>query len=238
MSIDLDRARRLVRYLADRGWLARVRRGLYVPVPLEARRSGEWHEDPWIVAAKTYAPCYIGGWSACEHWALTDQLFRRLVVVTTRPARARSVIVQGTPMRVKVVGPDRLFGTSSVWRGQVRVDVSNPTRTVVDVLDDPALGGGIRHVAEVLSEYLAGGHRDDQLFLEYATRIGNGTIFKRMGFLIESLELDASELAAECHGRITSGITALDPTVRARGRIMTRWHLRANVALDRQRALG
>ena len=231
--LDLDHAKAsaLLRYLARRGWLARVRRGLYVPVPLEAQKPGEWQEDPWIVAAEVFAPCYIGGWSAAEHWGLTDQLFRELIVVSARRVRERHVEIQGTPMRVKVVAEDRLFGTTPVWRRQVRVAVSDPSRTIVDVLDEPALGGGIRHVAEVVAEYFAGEQRADDSLLAYAERLGNRTVFKRLGYLLESAGAEAPELVDACLERRSSGVTDLDPAVRRRGRISTRWNLRINVSI-------
>jgi len=37
----------------------------------------------------------------------------------------------------------------------MKVDVSDVHRTIVDMLDDPSSGGGIRHVAECLSAYFA-----------------------------------------------------------------------------------
>lgn len=67
LDLDPDRTQRLLGYLARRGWLSRIRRGLYVAVPLDTRRPGEWVEDPWVVAERVFGPCYIGGWSACEH---------------------------------------------------------------------------------------------------------------------------------------------------------------------------
>src|SRR5512138_778465 len=60
------------------GWLARVRRGAYVPVPIESASADVALEDPWSVATAMYAPCYIGGWSAAEHWGLTEQIFGSL----------------------------------------------------------------------------------------------------------------------------------------------------------------
>src|SRR5215831_10401610 len=73
LDLDVERTRPLLAYLARRGWLSRVRRGLYVAVPLDARRPGEWVEDPWVVAERIFSPCYVGGWSACQHWDLTEQ---------------------------------------------------------------------------------------------------------------------------------------------------------------------
>ena len=46
-------------------------------------------EDPWVIAAQLYGPCYIGGWSAAEYWDLTEQIFRTVVVMTMhRPPRS------------------------------------------------------------------------------------------------------------------------------------------------------
>lgn len=229
LGLDVSVTRRLLSHLASQGWLVRLRRGLYSPVPLEARKSGEWQEDPWVSASKAFSPCYVGGWSACEHWHFTDQVFRDLMVVTARHVRKRLVDLQGERIRLKVLPASKLFGTANVWRGRVRVRVSDPSRTIVDVLEDPAIGGGIRHVANVLQEYFQSEHRDDQKLIDYAGRRGNRSVFKRLGYLAETLGLKAAPLIATCHDRQSKGITALDPSVRRPGRIVRRWNLRINV---------
>lgn len=231
LGLDLDRTRRLLAYLARRGWLARVRRGLYVAVPLDTRRPGEWVEDTWVVAERTFAPCYIGGWTACQHWGLTEQVFRTVLVVTSKKIRERKPVIQGTPYRVTVRAADKLFGTVTVWRDQVRVQVSDPTRTIVDLLDDPTLGGGMRTVADVVHDYLTGDHRDDELLVSYADRLANRAVFKRLGHLLEHLGVAAPALLAACLERRSAGLVALDPSVHAKGRIVRRWGIRANVTL-------
>ena len=65
-----DAAKMLSRW-HKKGWLSRIKRGLYVPVPLEASSADVALEDPWQIAASLYTPCYIGGWSAAEYWDLT-----------------------------------------------------------------------------------------------------------------------------------------------------------------------
>lgn len=231
LDLDPDRTRRLLGYLARRGWLSRVRRGLYVAVPLDTRRPGEWVEDPWVVAVSVFDPCYIGGWSACEHWDLTEQVFRTVLVVTAKKVRDREPVIQGRPYRVTVRTEDKLFGTSPVWRDQVRVHVSDPTRTIVDILDDPTLGGGMRTVADVLYEYFSSEHRNDMLLVDYGDRLGNRAVFKRLGLLLEHLGIDAPELLDACLERRSTGLIALDPSVDAKGRIVRRWGVRVNVTL-------
>ncbi len=83
-----DAAKMLSRW-SRKGWLSRVKRGLYIPVPLESRTADVPLEDPWLIAERLYSPCYIGGWSAAEYWDLTEQIFRTVVVMTTQKPRDR-----------------------------------------------------------------------------------------------------------------------------------------------------
>ncbi|MBI3946014.1 MAG: hypothetical protein HY321_08855 [Armatimonadetes bacterium] len=230
-GVDHAQAGRLLTYWASRGWLARVRRGLYLPVPLETRNPSERREDPWIVAATLFAPGYLGGWTACEHWGLTDQVFADLAVYTTRRVRHRDPVIQEVTYHVRVIRDARLFGLRQVWRGHTQVSVSDPARTLADILDDPSMGGGMKHVAEVAREYFESDHRDDAALREYAGRLGNRAICKRLGYLIETLDMDAPDLLEFCRQAISSGYSKLDPSVPTRGRLLRRWNLAVNVRI-------
>ena len=61
------------------------------------------------------------------------------------------------------------------------------------MLNEPSLGGGIQHVSDCLNAYLRRSDRNETTLIEYAERLRNGAIFKRLGFLIEQRE-DASSL--------------------------------------------
>ncbi len=117
---------------------------------METTKPHEWREDPWIVATKILTPCYIGGWSACEQLGLAKQILREIVVFTSRPLGHHVVRVQETTFRIKGIGPEKMFGTKVVWRKQVRLHASDPSRTVADILDDPPLGGGMKNVADIV----------------------------------------------------------------------------------------
>jgi predicted transcriptional regulator of viral defense system len=229
LDLDTEVTARLLGYLSRRGWLSRVRRGLYVAVPLDARQSGKWAEDAWIVADRIFAPCYIGGWTACEHWDLTEQLFRTVLVITGKKVRSSEVEVQSAHFHVASRAPEMIFGTVGVWRGQTRVNVSDPSRTVVDVLDHPRLGGGMRHCIGVLREYMTSEYRNDASLVEYADRVGNRSVFKRLGYLLEHSNVPAGALIDECLARRSAGVVALDPSSTERGHIVRRWGLRVNV---------
>jgi len=233
LGFEVERTRRFLAYLASRGWLSRVQSGVYIVVPLDATRPADWREDPWLVAARIFTPCYIGGWSACEHWGLTEQIFREIQVITSRKVRNRHPVIQGTQFQVTVRSASLIYGTRVVWRRDIQVWVSDPTRTVVDLLDDPSLGGGIRHVAEVVQTYFSSDMRDDVLLQDYIARLGNRTIYKRLGFMLETLGLEIPALVTVCQQLMSSGDTVLDPTTKKKGHLLKRWNLWINVRIRR-----
>ena len=228
LDLDLDHTRRLLAALAANGWLARVRMGWYICVPLEASEPREWREDPWVVAAALFSPGYIGGWSALEHWGLTEQIFNVIYVFAGRKVKPARQTIQGTDFLIRTVPERSLFGTRRVWRQRVPVNVSDPHRTIIDILDVPAAAGGALHASEVLQTYFESEHADQETLLQYGDRLGRGTVFKRLGYLTERAKLANVDFVEACHSRITKGLSQLDPSGPPNGRIIARWNLRVN----------
>ena len=193
-NMDGPRAARLLRRLASQGWVTRLRRGLYVNVPLEATDPGTWSADPWAVAATAFGPGYVGGWTALHHWDLTDQVFATTVFLTNRSVPRRESVVGSIRLELRHRPESALFGTRRVWREGTSIPVSDPERTLVDCLDDPTLGGGLRHTAETLTTYAEGENVNWQQLVEYGDRLGNRTVFKRLGYLAESLGIPDEKL--------------------------------------------
>lgn len=218
-----DAAKMLSRW-AKKGWLSRIRRGLYVRVALESRTADIPLEDPWIVANRLFSPCYIGGWSAAEYWDLTEQIFRTVVVLTTQKPRDRAPVIKGTSFMLRTISEKALFGTKPVWKGQVKVAVSDPTRTILDMLTNPKLGGGIRPTVDMFLSYLKSENKNIQLLTDYAKRLGNGAVFKRLGFLLERYAPYQEAALNECRAQLTKGNVRLDPSLEA-DRLITRWRL-------------
>jgi len=218
-----DAAKMLSRW-AKKGWMSRVRRGLYVPVPLESRTADVPIEDPWLIAERLFAPCYIGGWSAAEYLDLTEQIFSTVMVMTVQKPRDRSPKIKGTAYMLRTVSEKALFGLRPVWRGQVKVSISDSTRTILDMLSDPVLGGGIRSTRDMFTNYLCSENKNLGLFIEYSAKLGNGAVFKRLGFLLELVAPDETEAIEQCRAMLTAGNAKLDPNLKNE-RLITSWRL-------------
>jgi predicted transcriptional regulator of viral defense system len=230
-KVDPARAARLLQHLARQGWVSRLQRGLYVNVPLEATDASTWSADPWAIAAKLLGPGYVGGWTALHHWDLTDQIFSTTVFITTHPVPRRSRTVGQVRLELRHRAEAALFGTRQVWREGGPVPVSDRERTLVDCLDDPTLGGGLRHTVEALVTYFEQPDTDWRKLISYGDRLGNDTVFKRLGYLVETLGVGPQELVDACLERVSSGIGRLDPALPTEGPSIGRWGLRVNTRI-------
>lgn len=224
LNVSKEHAAKILARLASKGWISRVKRGIYIPVPLESTTKDIPLEDSWAIAEKLYHPCYIGGWSAAEHWGLTEQIFRMLVVLTTQRPRNRKPTIKGTDFLLHTISKQAMFGLKTIWQGKVRVFVSDPTRTILDFLIDPKMGGGIRTTTDMLKEYLKSEHKNLPVLIEYAKRLHNTAVFKRLGFLLEQFAPEETEIIESCKAQVTISKTKLDPQLDA-NKLITRWRL-------------
>ena len=221
---DNDEIAKTLARWCSQGWLSRIKRGVYVPVPVEATSTDRAIEDAWVLVPELFGPAYIGGWSAAEHWDLTEQIFRDICVFSTRPVPKRHTVIHNVPFVVTHASPELHFGTKTIWKKETKILVSDPTKTIVDMLANPWTGGGIQHVTDCLNEFFKSTHFNPDRLVEYAEKLGNGAVFKRLGFLADQTLGVTHPLIAACKSRLTQGKAQLDPSLKG-DRLVTRWRL-------------
>jgi predicted transcriptional regulator of viral defense system len=222
-GLNRTAAAKLLSRWSEQGWLRRIGQGLYVPVPLDLVDSEQIVDDPWVLIPALFGECYVGGWTAAHHWELTEQLFNETVVFTTRRVSEKHVTAQGVVFLLRHAAKKSMFGLKSVWRGTARVNITDPARTLIDMLAMPDTGGGIDHVADCVAAYLTMPSHDGALLIRYAEQFGNGAIFKRLGFLAETRFHDEG-LVDACRERLTQGYASLDPSLPC-PMLVTTWRL-------------
>ncbi|MCG8554150.1 MAG: type IV toxin-antitoxin system AbiEi family antitoxin domain-containing protein [Proteobacteria bacterium] len=229
-------ANRILSRLEAKGWLQRIKRGLYAPIPLGAASRKPAVEDAWTLAMRLFSPCHISGWSAAEHWDLTEQIFNAVAIVTSAPQRRGEQTYGGVRFRVRTLHPDKLFGSRKHWVGSHAVMIADPSRMLIDILDAPEIGGGGRHAVDVVRNYWRSDHADADTLLQYAIRYDRGAVFKRIGYLAELCGVARNDWLARCRQHITKGVSKLDPAGPDRGPIVSRWNLRVNIPVDEARS--
>lgn len=224
LNMPKQQAAKLLARWAAKGWISRVKHGLYIPVPLESTTADVLLDDPWVIAEKIYHPCYVAGWSAVEHWGLTEQIFRTVIILTTKKLKDRHPVLKGIQFLLHTISKEAMFGLQTIWRDSVKVSISDPSRTLLDLLAYPSLGGGIRSTVDMLINYLNSEHKNLPLLVDYAKRLDNGAVFKRLGFLLERYAPNELETIKICENNLTQGKVKLDPQL-VSNKLITQWRL-------------
>lgn len=220
----MESARLLARW-CNAGWLKRVKHGVYWQVPLESNPHEIAIEDPWIVAEHLFSPGYIGGFSAIKHWDLSEQIFEPVVYLTTNVVINRNTMFGGIKFKLKTIRSYKIFGTKTIWRNSTKIKISNPTKTMIDFLDDPVFGGSMRAIEDFFMEYWESKHKDMDLLIKYAKKMRNKTIFKRLGFLLETGGLVSPHKIELLRKNISSGYSEFDPSMKSKY-FLRRWNLK------------
>ena len=225
-------ANQILSRLARKGWLQQLRHGVYSVVPLSSSIPKPAIENALLLAMDLFRPAFISGWSAAEHWDLTEQIFNSVSVVTLVNQRKAEQVIGSVRFRTRTLTEERFFGTKTVWFGSNAVEIADPSRMVIDILDLPRFGGGGRHTIDIIRQYWHSEMCDPNLLFDYAKRYKRGSVFKRLGFLAEEAGAPVSEeWIQSCRKNLSKGISYLDPDGPATGKIVSKWNLCINLPL-------
>ncbi|MFN5588690.1 MAG: type IV toxin-antitoxin system AbiEi family antitoxin domain-containing protein [Holosporales bacterium] len=216
-------AKTLARW-CQQGWLTRVKHGMYAPVPIEAIDTNQALEDAWVFIPALFKQAYIAGWSAAEHWDLTEQIFNDLCVFTADPVAKRHQNIHTVSLMVAHRAAESHFGTKTVWKKNKKILVSDPSKTIVDILATPWAGGGIQHVIDCFRAYCRHELYQEKTLIDYAVRLDNGAVFKRLGFLASQILGEDHPVTSICSKNLTQGKVQIDPSHKG-NRLITAWQL-------------
>lgn len=221
-------------HLRRNGWIIPLRRGLYA---LSSSVPGMTPVHEFEVAMALVIPAAISHWSALHYHGLTEQVPRRIFVLTTTVTsvpRLRSVKARQARLGYKVgatvyqfvqVKPSRFFGLQKVWIGDARVTITDPERTLLDGLSKPQYCGDF---VEVLHGFEARGTAlEIERIIRYAFDLGTVTA-KRLGWVLDYLGVDPHKLERLAAIPV-KGYRRLDPTGPRNGPYNKHWMIQENL---------
>ena len=230
LNVPYKNAKVIVNRLVKKKWLIPLMRGRYLIVPLEAGVKGEYTEHEFVIASHLADPYYIGYWSALSYYGFTEQVPMTVFIVTPKRLKDRTIL--NTRYRFTALIERKFFGFKKESISDTRVNISDKEKTLADCLDHPEHCGGTGEIAKSL--WNARDEVSIEKIIDYALKMGNSAILKRLGFLLELLEIDVSDrLITQIREHLKKGFVSLDPLEETRGHYSTRWRLLANVSEDR-----
>lgn len=234
LSLTPKQAAKLLAWYTKKGWLNRIAQGIYLPVPLESETSDIVSEEPFAIAEKLFSPCYIGGMNAVNYWELTEQLFRKVTVMTKNKIKDRKPKIAGAEYVIHSIKPEYFFGLQTIWLAGIKVQISDPTRTIIDLVMFPQYCGGLRFVMDTIQAYFQSKYKDIDMLIDYLKKAKNGAAIKRLGFIVEKYFSEEKKIINFCLENLTQGYIKISPSLDT-PRLIRRWRLWVP---DRLKAVG
>ena len=225
--------RQALHHLVRDGWMVRLKKGLYA---LAGAVPGTSPLHEFEIAMALVSPAAISHWSAMSHHGLTEQVPRRVFVLTTARAVPRlrgkkaTPAVRGYPVgettyQFVQVKPERFFGIDQAWVNESRISITDPERTLLDGLMAPQYCGDF---AEVLHAFeLRAPKLDVERIIGYALKLDAATA-KRLGWILERQGI-ASDRLEPLRALPIKGYRVLDPSGPRHGPYEARWMIRMNL---------
>ena len=214
-----------------RGIVSQLKRGLFVIVPPELGSSAEYAGNPYLIARYLVddAPYFLSHAAAMElHRMVTQPQF---VIFVSSTKRLPGQTLNGTQFHFVLLKSKDLFGTTKHWvTKQESVEMSDLERTILDGLRHPQYCGGITDVAKGLWMR----HDDIRVpkLIEYAQRLGVGSIYRRLGYLLELFGVGTQAELQSLRAALTATYVPLDPSLPHGGSHIAKWRLRLNISAD------
>jgi predicted transcriptional regulator of viral defense system len=184
----------LAHQLVRKGWLERLRPGLFRLIPADRGREGVPDTNPLAAGAALVSPYFFSFGTACTHHGLTEQVFTE-VYIACQP-RLRPRVVRNTRYVFVAVPPERFFGFAEADALSERVEMATRERALLDVIDRPRYAGGLCEVSRMVSR--AGTKIAWESMLDLLRRWSESALVQRLGYLLDlhGVEVPAQHRAA------------------------------------------
>ena len=223
--------------LREKGLVTRLRSGLYNMVPFEMGYESDYLGNPYIVAREIVnlkekrksSPYYISHASAMDFHQMVTQ--PQLVIYTSTTMRIKPHMIMGTEFHFVTCKSSHMFGMKKYWIDNTnQVYVSDLERTIIDGLKMPQYCGGITEVAKGF--WMKRNELDIVKMVNYAEKLNIGVIYRRLGFLLETYEINAPNEIDMLQRKISKTYQLLDPTLPNEGKYNSKWRLRMNASTE------
>jgi len=222
-------ASKIIHRLTKKRKLQRIEKAKYLLIPPEAWKAGEYTEEGIIIASQLLSPYYLSYWTALSFYGWTEQPSRTIFVATQK--RKLPIELQGIQIKFIQLKNEKFFGYEQHWVGNQKIIVADKEKTIIDSLDQPRYCGEIVEVAKGL--WNGRKDLDQNKLLEYALKMKNGAIVKRLGYLLDILEISKPKIRKELLKNITPNLAVLDPGHKgSTGKQNKEWNLTLNVNPD------
>jgi predicted transcriptional regulator of viral defense system len=232
MGTDRQNAAGILYAAARRGLVTHIQRGLYNLVPFEMGSVNTHLQDRYEIVSASLGtkPHFFSYASALDLHRLATQPTYAVYVST--PHRLAKRNLAGSVVHFVATPANRFFGTTTHDLGNGRtVIVSDIERSLLDGLALSRYCNGLIEVAKAF--FMAKSRTNLETLLTYSRRLERASVIRRLGFILEILQLAPTSTLEELRSTLPAGSAVLDPDLpKEASQWNARWGLRLNVSAE------
>lgn len=217
--------------MTKRGLLMRLREGVYYIIPYE--QNSESFMPDWHIIAEHLikdAEHYIGYYSALQIHNLITQPSLKEQIVVSKQMRPSIIKIKNVPFQFIYHNESHFFGAKKIWVDNFnKVQCSDIEKTIIDCLFKPDYAGGIVEIAKAI--YSSKTQIDFGKLLDYAKTFQSQAVIKRLGYLLELLEINTS-IIQELQKVKSASYVLLDTELPKSGKMISRWSIHQNLETE------
>lgn len=223
--------RELLSDMTKRGLLMRLKEGVYYIIPYEENAEifmPNWH----LIAGHLVndATHYIGYYSALQIHNLITQPSLKEQIVVSKQIRPSETKIKEVSFQFIYHNEKHFFGAKKIWIDSFnKVLCSDLEKTIIDCLFKPDYAGGIVEVAKAI--YSSKEKIKYDILLEYAKKFDSQAVIKRLGFLLETLDIN-TKIVADLRRIKTASYVLLDTELPKTGKRISRWSIQQNLETE------
>lgn len=223
--------RELLSDMTKRGLLMRLKEGVYYIIPYE--QSAETFMPDWHLIAEHLAndaKHYIGYYSALQIHNLITQPSLKEQIVVSKQIRPSEIKIKEIPFQFIYHNQKHFFGDTKIWIDRFnKVTCSDLEKTFIDCLFKPDYAGGIVEIAKAI--YTSKDKTRYDTLLEYAKKFDSQAVIKRLGFLLETLDIN-TKIIDDLQQMKSASYVVLDTELPKTGKRISRWSIQQNLETE------
>jgi len=216
--------------MVNNGVLMRIKEGVYYIVPYECNSEAfmpDWHLLAETLAGQNY---YIGYYSALQIHQLITQPSLKEQIVVNKQIKPSKLFIKDVKFQFIFHKENRFFGYKKMWIDNFnKVYCSDLEKTIIDCLNKPDYAGGIVEIAKAI--FMAKEKINFDTLLKYSLLFNSQAVIKRLGYLLELLQIE-TPIIANLQNHRTTSISLLDTEAPKNGKINTRWNIQQNADIE------
>lgn len=228
---SVDAVKKVMRDMVKKGLLLRLKDGVYWIIPFE-QDSSIYFPNSHLVARYLVgdAEFYVGYYSALElHSLITQPSFKEQIIVN-KQVKPATLKIRQRKFQFIYHNKKHFFGATDVWVDSYnKIRCSDLEKTFIDCLYKPDYAGGITEIAKGL--YKSKSKIDFDKLLNYCSQFNAQSVIKRLGFLLELLDID-NPILERLHALKTKSYILLEPSYEKKGKLVGKWSIQQNLGTD------